>query len=249
MKTSSNRLIVAMLVVVVLAGAFWILALSPKMEQASKLSEALEREQAALAQDRQELELAEAARAEFPSDYRRLVALGKAVPGDDDTASLIVELQAIASKSDIRFQEFALTGAGEETESTAPPVAATEPAPPTEVAASLLPLGAEIGPAGLATMPYTLKFTGRFFDVADFIGGLDALVDAKSAGVSVDGRLMTINGFSLTSTPTRPFPRLEATFSLTTFVTPPTLGVPGAAAPVGSLTTGTPASMTTEVAP
>ena len=105
------------------------------------------------------------------------------------------------------------------------------------------------GPPGLATMPYTLKFTGRFFQVADFIAGLDRLVDAKDATVAVDGRLMTINGFSLTSTASHPFPSLEATFSLTTFITPPNQGVTAGATPVGPLTTGTPASMTTEATP
>jgi Tfp pilus assembly protein PilO len=250
MKGSSNRLIAAMLAVVVLAATFWVLALSPKREEASKLGKAVDRAEAALAQDRQALVVAEAARADFSDDYRQLVTLGKAVPGEDDAAALIVQLQAIAKRADIRFQEFALEGSGEDAEATpAAPVGGTEPAPPTEVAASLLPLGAEVGPAGLATMPYTLRFTGRFFHVADFIAGLDKLVDAKSATVAVDGRLMTINGFALTSTPSHPFPNLAATFSLTTFVTPPTQGVTAGATPVGPLTTGTPASMTTEATP
>jgi Tfp pilus assembly protein PilO len=247
MSASSSRAVVAMLAVVALAAAFWLLALGPKMKEADSLSESIEREQATLVQNQQSLQLAEAARREFSDDYRRLIVLGKAVPGDDDTASLIVELHAIADRADIRFEEFALTGAGEE--AAAPPAAGTEPAPPTEVAASLLPLGAEIGPAGLATMPYTLKFTGKFFHVADFIAGLDDLVDAKNATVAVDGRLMTINGFSLSSTESHPFPRLEATFSLSTFVTPPTQGVTAGATPAGPLTTGTPASMTTGATP
>jgi Tfp pilus assembly protein PilO len=249
MGTSSNRLVVAILVAVALAAAFWLLVLSPKREEASRLSEGVERQQATLSQDQQALLLAESAQAEFADDYRRLVVLGKAVPGDDETASLIVELHAIAKRADIRFQEFVLDGSSEGPEAAPASVTTTELAPPTEVAASLLPLGAAIGPAGLATMPYTLKFTGKFFDIADFIAGLDDLVDAKNVGVAVDGRLMTINGFSLASTPSQPFPALEATFSLTTFVTPPGQGVTGGASAVGPLATGTPASMTTEVAP
>lgn len=249
MATSSNKLVFAMLTVVALAAAFWLLALAPKRDEASKLEKAVERQQATLAQDRQALLVAETARTDFSEDYRRLVVLGKAVPGDDDVASLIVELQAISKRADLRFNEFSLTGAGQEGETGSTPAPGTEPAPPTEVAASLLPLGAEIGPAGLATMPYKLTFTGRFFHVADFIAGLDKLVDAKNATVSVDGRLMTINGFSLASTVSHPFPVVEATFSLTTFVSPPTQGPTGGATPVGPLTTGTPASMTTEATP
>lgn len=251
MGSFSNRLILAMLVAVALAAAFWMLALGPKMKEADQLSGAAERQRATLAQDRQALLVAEAARSEFSDDYRRLVVLGKAVPADDDTASLIVELHGISKRADIRFEQFALAtaGAGAGEAAAAPTLAGAEPAPPTEVAASLLPLGAEIGSAGLATMPYTLRFTGRFFRVADFIAGLDALVDAKNATVAVDGRLMTINGFKLTSTESHPFPYLQATFSLSTFVTPPTQGVTAGATPEGPLTTGTPASMTTEATP
>ena len=65
------------------------------------------------------------------------------------------------------------------------------------MAASTLPLGAAIGPAGLAVMPYELTFTGDFFRVADFIEGLDSLVETTNAKVGVDGRLITIDGFSL----------------------------------------------------
>jgi hypothetical protein len=247
-EASSSKLIVAMLVAVGLAAAFWMLALSPKREEANTMGEAVERQQALLAEDQMELRVAEEAREDFSSAYRRLVVLGKAVPGDDDTASLMVELQAISKRADLRFREFVLAGSGEENEGSPPP-AGTQPAPPTEVAASLLPLGSKIGPAGLATVPYTLNFTGGFFGVADFISGLDKQVDAKNASVAVDGRLMTINGFALEGNEERPFPFLEAKFSLSTFVTPPAEGVTGGATPEGPLTTGTPASMTTEVAP
>jgi Tfp pilus assembly protein PilO len=246
--SSNNRLIAAMLVVVFIAGAFWITSLSPKREEASKLGESIEREEAALAQDRQALEVAESARKGFSNDYRRMVVLGKAVPGEDEIASLIVQLHAIAKRAHVRFQELALTSSGEG-ESATPPPAGSEPAPPTEVAASLLPLGAEIGPAGLATMPYTLKYTGNFGHIADFIKGLDELVDARNNGVSIDGRLTTINGFALESTTEHPFPRLQATFSLTTFVTPPSQGVTAGASPAGPvLESATPAAATTEAA-
>jgi Tfp pilus assembly protein PilO len=152
MKGSSNRIVAGMLVAVALAAAFWILVLAPKRQEASTLGESVQRQQAMLAEGQLSLQAAEAARDEFSDSYRRLVVLGKAVPGDDDTASLMVELQAIAGQADIRFEEFLLNGGGAEAEGSPPPAGA-EPAPPTEVAAALLPLGAKIGPAGLATMP------------------------------------------------------------------------------------------------
>ena len=61
----------------------------------------------------------------------------------------------------------------------------------------MLPLGAAVGSAGLPTMPYDLTFTGDFFDIADFMAGLDAMVKVDGKGIGVDGRLLTIDGFSL----------------------------------------------------
>ena len=186
------------------------------------------------------------------------MVLGKAVPGDDETASLLVQLNGIAKKAGVSFRTLALSPPSGEAapapapeppsaEGSAPEASAGTPAsltPPTEVAASTLPLGATIGPAGLGVMPYTLSFQGRFFQMADFIKGLDSLVKTRNAKVSVDGRLITINGFSLAPAATG-FPGLEATFSITTYLTPPEQGVTAGATPaspaapeLASVTTG-----------
>jgi Tfp pilus assembly protein PilO len=248
MNPSSNRLVVAVLIVVAVAVAFWILALSPKREKASELSQKVEREEAALVEHGQTLAAAEAARREFPVDYEKLVSLGKAVPADDEAASLIVDLHAIADRAGIKFQEIGLDTDGEATEVTPTPPG-SEPAPPTEVAASLLPLGATIGTSGLATMPYKLTFLGKYGQVEKFIGGIDSLVDSSAAGVTVNGRLITINGFKLEVVPNGTLPNLQASFSVTTFVTPPGIATTEAT-PLGPATeTATPASATTEVTP
>jgi hypothetical protein len=102
---------------------------------------------------------------------------------------------------------------------------------PTEAAASVLPLGANIGPAGLAVMPYNLTFTGNFFHVADFIEGIDSLVHTGGSNVSVDGRLVTLDGFALNADSKLDFPHLRATFVVTTYLTPPSQGVTAGATP------------------
>ena len=192
---------------------------------------------------------AEEARQQFPVDYQRLVVLGKAVPGDDDTASLLVQVNWIAKGAGGSFREIQLSpGSGGTAETpTVTPGAASggEPVSATEAAASLLPLGATIGPAGLAVMPYTLTLRGNFFEVADFIKGLDSMVETQQEKVSVDGRLLTIDGFSLEGDPEVGFPTLKATFSITTYVTPPSQGVAGEATPEGlGSQTATPAATT-----
>lgn len=234
--SSSNRVIVAMLAVAALAVAFWMLLLSPKKEEVSKLDKQVVQQEEQLSLHQGEVERGRAAQQAFPAAYQQLVVLGKAAPAEDDTASLLVQLTHIAEKSKVRFENFVLAPAGGE--SNAPePAPAPEPGQeqsspaPTEVAASTMPLGASIGPAGLAVMPYTLAFKGSFFHVADFIHGLDSLVRTTNEEVEVTGRLITINGFILKGDESKGFPALEASFTVTTFLVPPEEGVTGGASP------------------
>jgi hypothetical protein len=111
--------------------------------------------------------------------------------------------------------------------------------PATEASAAALPIGAVVGPAGFPTLPYTLKFQGGFFDIANFIGGVDDLVKPTDSGLRLtpDGRLFTIDGFALNGGDHGPSPVLHASFAVTTYATPAeeglTLGAsPSAPAPV-----------------
>jgi Tfp pilus assembly protein PilO len=234
-KKRTNLMVGAMLLVAVVAGAFWVLLLSPKREEASKLDAQVTQLEGSLAQHEGEIASAEEARGEFPTDYQHLVVLGKAVPGEDETASLLVQVNHIASDAGVRFQTLSLEASGSETVSA------------TEAAASLTPLGAAVGPAGLAVMPYKLAFTGNFFTIADFIKGLDSLVETTNEGVGVDGRLITVNGFSLAEDSEAKFPDLQANFSVTTYLTPPSEGTTAGASPIGpeEESVATPASTTT----
>jgi Tfp pilus assembly protein PilO len=248
----NNRLVFAILALVVLAGAFWMLLISPKREEASKLGKRVETLEASLSQHQSEVETAEAARREFPANYGQLVVLGKAVPADAETSSLLVQVQHISERSHVRFEEISLESEGGEVASSPAAEAAEggELVSPTEVAASTMPLGASIGPAGLSVMPYTLKFEGNFSHVADFVHGLDNLVKTTNAKVSVDGRLITVNSFELAEAE-RGFPRLEVTFSVTTYLTPPEQGLTGGATAEGPAptATATPTAATTGGAP
>jgi hypothetical protein len=250
MGSANGKLVVAMVAVAALAVAFWMLLLSPRREEASKLSTQVSQARESLAQHSAEVATAEQARREFPVDYHQLVVLGKAVPGDDETASLLVQLHRIARNTKVRFQTFKLGSEGGGEEAPAAEASAT-PTTPTEAAASLLPLGATIGPAGLGVMHYELTFKGSFFRLADFIRGLDRLVKTQSAKLRVRGRLITVDGFSLAADSEGGFPMLESKFTITAFVTPPSAaGVTGGATPTAPApSTATPASTTTGGSP
>jgi Tfp pilus assembly protein PilO len=242
---SSARPIIAILVVIAAAIAFWTLALSPKRSEAEKLDAQIETLDASVASARSELVQATAARRVFPAAYHQLVELGQAVPATDETPSLLVELEHLADTSGVSFETITLegeTGAAEVApEATVAPTAesasslgtpAAEVIPATEVEASLMPLGASIGTAGLAVMPYSMNFSGSFFGIAKFIGKVDDLVESGPAKMTVDGRLLTINGFSLNSLAAESGgSELQATFNVTTYLTPPGQGITAGATP------------------
>jgi Tfp pilus assembly protein PilO len=253
---SSARPIVAILLVAAAAIAFWTLALSPKRSEADKLDTQIESLNTSVAAAQSELAQATAAEHTFPTAYHQLVELGQAVPATDETPSLLIELESLAVSSGVYFEAITLEGDGE----AAPAATAEAPAttsgatgsalgtpaaevvPATEVEASLLPLGSSIGPAGLDVMPYSLNFRGNFFAIAKFIGKVDNLVESGRAKMTVDGRLLTINGFSLSpgSQTGGGADELQASFSVTTYLTPPGQGVTAGATP------SAPAETTTE---
>jgi hypothetical protein len=265
---------------VALVAAIWLLLISPKREEAAKLDDQIATLESEVAQAQQTADMAEQAREDFPEDYQKVVTLGKAVPQGDDTASLITQVSSIARDTSVGFRSLVLAEDAEgeapvaspeppPTEAPAPEAeaaptaeasetAATEPTA-TEATAATLPIGSTIGSAGLPVMPYELEFQGDFFHVADFVAGLDRRVSADENGdVVVDGRLLTIDGFSLNRDQEKGFPSLIANFAITTYVTPETEGLTAGASPSGPAPVSAPApgevatdttSAQTEVAP
>jgi len=252
---SSDRAIVMGIGVLGLVAAFWFLVLSPKREEATKLGDevATLEEEVALAE--QEALAGELAQDGFEDNYQNLVVLGKAVPADGDTASLLLQLQGISEETDVDFRGITLQSTGssdaqqiatppplvapgeeatpEEGADAPPAEAVPTAAPATEAAAAMLPIGATVGPAGLPVMPYALTFQGGFFAVADFMAELDEMVHLNKAKVDVDGRLLTVDGFSLQPDPTVGFPVLDVNLAVTTYLTPAAEGAVAGATPTG----------------
>ena len=246
-----------------LAIAFYLLVLGPKRDQASELGRQIDDLHASISQQQQVADFAEQAHQDFPRYYGRLVVLGKAVPAQADTSSMLVQLNSVATRSKIKLNSISLTQGGGTSGSTSPspspapststsststaPSSSTSasgstpapttsaPASATEASAATQPLGAVVGVAGLPTLPYQLGFQGTFFDVADFIGGLDGLVTPQDGGtrVSSNGRLFTVDGFALQGGAPGSSPKLEASFLVTTYVTPQDQGLTGGASPSG----------------
>lgn len=277
---ASERTIVFGVVLAALAIAFYVLVLGPQRDKASELSKQVGDLHASISREQQVADFAEQARRDFPRYYGRLVVLGKAVPEQADTASMLVQLDSISNRSQVAFQGISLSqgsdsaGTGTSSSSsttTTPPTSGTTPttpsapastgtgtsgvapstaasgtsgspapvsatpAPATEASAATLPIGAVVGPGGLPTLPYDLTFRGTFFDISNFIGGIDGLVTPHDGGtqVSSDGRLFTVNGFALNGGAPGSSPKLDANFLVTTYVTPEEQGLTAGATPSG----------------
>jgi Tfp pilus assembly protein PilO len=123
----TDRIVVIALAAVALIAVFWLVLLAPKLHEASDLKGEVERLEGAVAKQRETIAYAEKARNEFPSDYRRLVTLGKAVPEDDDTSSLFAQLTGTSRHAGVGFRALELTEAG--TSGAAPPSATAPSAP------------------------------------------------------------------------------------------------------------------------
>ena len=261
MKGSDKAVVMGVIVAIVLAG-FYFKVVSPKRQKASSLSTDITMLQSQIAEQQQVAQFAEDARQHFPAYYGRLVVLGKAVPADADTPSLLVQLNTLADRTGVKFNGLQLsadsgsasaaapaapsttapsdgsTPSDSSSTSTSTPTAGTTtPTAATEATAANLPLGAAVGTAGLPVMPYDLTFEGSYFDVANFLKGIDDLVHMRGTGqVSADGRLLTVGGFSLAlaenETP-GPNPKLEVSLSVTSYVTPSDQGATAGASPSG----------------
>lgn len=283
MRRNELTIGITVLVIGLLVG-FWLLVLGPQRQEASSLKDDVSGLQSQLDQAQQAAAAGGQAKKSFPVDYRKLVVLGKAVPKDADQSSLLVQLQKLADRSGVEFQSIDLTepssssttatetttttdssssgessSSGSESSTTSTETSSSAPAgepvaSATEAVAATLPIGAAVGPAGLPVMPYKLDFVGGFFQIADFMKRVDAMVRTHDDGVAVEGRLLTVDAFTLSPVPdegsSAVSPTLTAELTVTSYLTPADQGgtagaTPGGPAPSTSTSsTATPASST-----
>ncbi len=227
--TGRDRIVVIIVVTLVAIVGSWLLVVQPKRDEAAKLGTQVTAAQAKLDSVRQSVASNEAARRSFSTDFATLVRLGAAVPTDDNVPSMIYQLQAAATAAHVDFRDLALASGN----SSTTPLPGTAAA--TQAAAAALPPGATVGPAGFPTEPFTFTFRGNFFHLADFLGRVQRFVVANNKGVSVTGRLMTLNAISLGPGPNG-FPQISASIAASTYLIPSSEGLTNGASPTGPAT-------------
>jgi hypothetical protein len=252
--TSRDRILLLVLLGAGLMAGFWFGVLAPKRSELAKLSADIRTEEQRLDQAKSAAAQSRAAKARYESDYETVARLGKAVPVDDDVPSLVYQLEDAADGAKIDFRSIKLSaGATPKAETTpaAPAAAATgkstaagtgaSTAPATAAAAATLPPGASVGPAGFPTMPFAFTFDGSFFSMERFLRNVQQFIRLDGEDVRVRGRLLAIDGISLTAS-SQGFPRVKASLSATAYLVPAEQGLTGGATPQGPATTTTAAA-------
>jgi len=230
MKKQTTKTALAVVGIIIAAVAFWMLLLSPKRDKAGELSDQVSVAKASLNTERGRVAKGLAAKKEFRRDYQQLILLGKAVPTEAETASLLVQLNALGRSTATPFLAMASESAGsEETETT------TATGAPAETTVSdEPPIASEAGPAGLRAMPMKLGYAGGYFALVELLKHVDGMVTTAPGRVTADGRLVTINNFVLKPVDNEVnFRIVGGLINVTSYTTPPDQGLTAGATLAG----------------
>ena len=74
-----------------------------------------------------------------------------------------------------------------------------------------------MGSAGFPTMPFSFVFSGTFFDMERFFGDVQSFVRVDGKEVDANGRLLSVDGFSLVAGPGG-FPNVKANVVATAYL-------------------------------
>ena len=233
--TARDRIVVGVIAALAVVAASWMLAIKPKREDAAALAVQTEQAQRRLDSALASLANAKQARAEFSSAQIGIARLGKAVPAEDDPATLVYQLERSARRAGIDFRSVRLEPA---------PAAAAAAAAPAATGAT--PAQTPV-PAEVEKVPFKLTFEGGFFALRRFVEHAHSFTRMREAKyVTVRGRLLAIEGVTLLAA-SEGFPKLKAQITATAYSAPaPKLPAAGAAATASTPAAGaTPAASTT----
>jgi hypothetical protein len=226
----SIRILLVAVVAVVAVGGYWKLALAPKRQEAAKLDQEVAVAEAQLVQTQNLIATYEGAQKEYKTNYATMVRLGKAVPADDDTRSLMVQLDTSAKRSGIDFDAMNLNASG------GPASAATSATTPVAPGA--------INTGAFSAMPFQFDFTGTFETLGNFFTRLESFVTVDGDKIDVRGRLLRVETLKLQAAADG-WPGLQATVGASSYIVPKTTEAAAAAPGTSTPSTTTAAAPTT----
>lgn len=202
--TRQDRTVLMVVVCVVLAAAGWFLLIKPKRADVAEVRTQVEQAQVAADDAAAKAAVAQGARAEYTKDYASVVRLGKAVPVQDDVASLVYQLESTAEDTGVDFRAVTVTEGA---------AAAPSPEGSTESAGTL--------PGEVTQIPVTLTFDGGYFAMTRFLRQIDRYTLIRKDGDEIDvrGRLLAVNTVKLTPG-SKGFPDVQAEVGVTAYRAP-----------------------------
>ena len=210
--TRRNTILLVAVAAVAAVGAYWMLILSPKRDEAAAIDKQIAVKQAELASAEAEVATYEGARSSYKANYSLVTRLGKAVPADDDVRSLLVQINSAADRSDVDFRTINVQASGAPAAGADGPATSTSPTPPG---------ASSVGTAGFSTMPFSFGFNGSFVKLGKFFDRLDRFVAVKKGGgLDVTGRLLLLNTITLTPDTVKGFPALTADVKASSYLLP-----------------------------
>jgi Tfp pilus assembly protein PilO len=236
--TGRDRLVLMTIAVLAVLAAGWLVVVSPERKQAAQAQTQIESARQQLQSAQTQAASERSAETHYASAYVSVVKLGKAVPPLQEVPSLVYELEQASNQHSIDFNSI------------------TSSAAPTG-SASAASTSASATPAAFTQMPFTFVFKGSFFQLAHLLGQIDGFArttttagsgsasatDASSptsAGLQVDGRLLTIQGVTLaiesqgsSNSKSASGSELSATITATAYVLPASQGLTAGATPAG----------------
>jgi Tfp pilus assembly protein PilO len=221
------KILLVLVVAVIAGGGYWKMVLAPKRAQVAELEEQVAVAEAQLAQSRALVNTYRGAQKDYKANYETVVRLGKAVPADDDTRSLLVQLDTSAKRAGVDFDAINVNGGGGSGDPTAAPVAP----------------GA-INAGSFSAMPFSFGFTGTFASLGDFFARLERFVSLKRDSIEVSGRLVRIENLTLAPGEDG-WPGLQAQVGASAYIVPEAAGVDTATAGPGATATTTTTTTTT----
>jgi Tfp pilus assembly protein PilO len=220
------RILLAAVAAILAVGGYWKLALAPKRVQAQALAKQVADADAQLAQSRTLLAAYQGAQGQYKTNFATVVRLGKAVPSDDDTRSLLVQLDASAKRSGSAFDTLDV---GSGTNSATTTGASATPVAPGAISAG-----------SYSEMPFSLVFSGSFGTLENFLGRLQRFVTLHGDKILVDGRLMRVEAIDV-EPGANGWPALSAKITASTYIVPDATST----APSGGSSSTSPPTTTT----
>lgn len=216
--TRQDRIVVMVLVGVALAAASWFLLIKPERKKAVELQTQVEQAQATADEATAKAAAATAARAQYARDYAAVVRLGKAVPAEEDIASLVYQLDTSADETGVDFRAVSVTDATGTTASK-PATSSASSGEKSGSGGSGSTSTSGALPGNVTTVPVTLTFDGGYFQMTRFLRKIERYTVTSADTINVRGRLVSVDGVTLTPGPAG-FPQVKAAVNATVYTAP-----------------------------